>query len=576
MAKRIHSLPCPQKEAQMRSRSLIAAIAALILTVVVAGPAWSAADVRVTGDDTPGSYVRYDGGTDASTVGCSTGRRPQNEPTVAIDPSDIDVVVAGSNDYCRQTVGGDVWAGYHRSTDGGLTWRHSLVPGYPGDESAAGRASPLSGQCAAAGDPTQAFDADGRLFYAFICFNRTKPVNGSVYVASYLDHGATYERTVLVKKGTPSGLFLTGLFQDKINLTVDQTSGPGAGNVYVAWSQYDGFAPTNAVLFSRSTDHGQSFSRPVRVTPVEHGTASFADLAVGPDGAVYLTFLTYPSAARPTWDIWLSKSTDQGQSFGPARHVDTITAFDSDQFSQNGFVDCGDGPFACPTGFTFSRFFSSSAVAADNGGVHVVYTAETPAGQAKIFVRNSPDGISWPAPPTTIDAVPVGHQWFPDIGAADGVLTVVFNDSRADPAYAPDRPPGNTADGVNSGDVVNAFVARSSDGGLSWTETQVSSHGSNYGWETHGARRVGFWGDYNYVSAVPGAVHAVWTDSRDLVPGTDPREVGPDDDMDGFDVYQPCVYVPNDINAPAYQSPLIQDPCLSQGGLDQNLYGARL
>jgi hypothetical protein len=560
----------------MRSRSVIAATAALLLTLAVAGPARSAADVRVTGDDTPGSYLRYDGGTDASTAGCSTGRRPQNEPTVAIDPSDTDVVVAGSNDYCRQTVGGDVWAGYHRSTDGGLTWRHSLVPGYPGDESAAGQASPLSGQCAAAGDPTQAFDADGRLFYAFICFNRTKPVNGSVYVASYLDHGASYERTVLVKKGTPSGLFLTGLFQDKINLTVDQTSGPGAGNVYVAWSQYDGFAPTNAVLFSRSTDHGLTFSRPVRVTPVEHGTASFADLAVGPDGAVYLTFLTYPSAARPTWDIWLSKSTDQGMSFGPARHVDTITAFDSDQFSQNGFVDCGDGPFACPTGFTFSRFFSSSAVAADERGVHVVYTAETPSGQAKIFVRNSPDGIDWPTPAATIDAVPVGHQWFPDIGAADGALTVVFNDSRADPAYSPDRPPGNTADGVNSGDVVHAVVAQSSDGGQSWTETQVSSHGSNYGWETHGSRRVGFWGDYNYVSAVPGAVHVAWTDSRDLVPGTDPREVGADDDMDNFDVYQPCTYVPNDINAPSYQSPLIEDPCLSQGGLDQNLYAARL
>jgi hypothetical protein len=560
----------------MRNRSLIAAIAALILTLTVAGPARSAADVRVTGDDTPGSYVRYDGVTDASTAGCSTGRRPQNEPTVAIDPSNTAIVVAGSNDYCRQTVGGDVWAGYYRSTDGGLTWKHSLVPGYPGDESAAGQASPASGQCAAAGDPTQAFDADGRLFYAFICFNRTKPVNGSVYVASYRDHGATYERTVLVKKGTPSGLFLTGLFQDKINLTVDQTSGPGAGNVYVAWSQYDGFAPTNAVLFSRSTDHGLSFSRPVRVTPVELGTASFADLAVGPDGSVYLTYLTYPSSARPSWDIWLSRSTDQGRSFGPARHVDTITAFDSDQFSQNGFVDCGDGPFACPTGFTFSRFFSSSAVAADQGGVHVVYTAETAAGQAKVFIRNSPDGISWPTAAATIDAVPVGHQWFPDIGAADGVLTVIFNDSRDDPAYSPDRPPGNTADGVNSGDVVNAFAARSSDGGLTWTETKVSSHGSNYGWETHGARRVGFWGDYNYVSAVPGAVHVMWTDSRDLVSGTDPREVGADDDMDGFDVYQPCIYVPNDINAPAYQSPLIQDPCLSQGGLDQNLYGAQL
>jgi hypothetical protein len=559
----------------MRLRG-ISLLMALAMVLALAGPAASVTDVRLTSDNVAGSYTRYDGGSDASTAGCSTGRRPQNEPTVAIDPSNPSVVVAGANDYCRQTVGGDVWTGYYRSTDGGMTWSHSLVPGYPGDDSEAGTESPLAGQCAAAGDPTQSFDADGRLFYAFICFNRVKPVNGSVYVSRYLDHGASYDRTVLIKKGTPSGLFLTGLFQDKINLTADQTDGPGSGNVYVAWSQYDGFAPNNAVLFSRSTDHGISFSRPVRISPVELGTASFGDLAVGPDGVVYLTFLTYPSSSRPTWDIWLSKSTDQGESFDDAVHVDTIQAFDSVQFAGNGFVDCGDGPFACPSGFTFSRFFSSSAVAADEDGVHVVYTAETPAGQAKIFVRNSPDGVTWAGPPGTLDGVSVGHQWFPDVASAKGVLTVIFNDSREDTAYSPDRPPGNTAAGVNSGDVVNAFVAQSTDGGATWTETKVSSHGSNYGWETHGARRVGFWGDYNYVSAVPGGVYVVWTDSRDLVPGADPREVGEDDDADEFDVFQPCVYKPNDIDAPSYTSPLIEDPCLSQGGLDENVYGARL
>jgi hypothetical protein len=91
-----------------------------------------------------------------------------------------------------------------------------------------------------------------------------------------------------------------------------------------------------------------------------------------------------------------------------------------------------------------------------------------------------------------------------------------------------------------------------------------------------GSRRFGFWGDYLYVSAVPGAVSVAWTDSRDLVPGADPREVGEDDDEDGFDVYQPCVYVPNDIDAPSYSSPTIDDPCLSQGGLDQNIYAARI
>jgi hypothetical protein len=97
---------------------------------------------------------------------------------------------------------------------------------------------------------------------------------------------------------------------------------------------------------------------------------------------------------------------------------------------------------------------------------------------------------------------------------------------------------------------------------------------SNFGWETHSSRRVGFWGDYLYVSAVPGGVNVAWTDSRDLVDGVDPREVGADDDQDGFDVYQPCTYVPNDIDAPSYSSPTIADPCLSQGGLDEHLRGS--
>jgi hypothetical protein len=32
-------------------------------------------------------------------------------------------------------------------------------------------------------------------------------------------------------------------------------------------------------------------------------------------------------------------------------------------------------------------------------------------------------------------------------------------------------------------------------------------------------------------------------------------------------------WVPDDIFAAAYSTPLVSDPCLSQGGLDQNIYG---
>ena len=562
----------------MRRRALLSLVA-LGLAVAWAPPAQAATDARVTVDDTAGSYQLAGGGTDATMTRCSEGRRQQNEPTVAVDPSDTDVVVAGANDYCAGIVNGEVWAGYYRSVDGGATWANSLVPGYPHDTSDFGEASPVHGTCGAAGDPTQAFDADGNLFYGFICFNRSKPINGGVYVARYSDHGAEYHQTVLVKRGTPSGQFTTGLFQDKINLTVDQTGGGSSGNVYVAWSQYTGFAgKNNAVLFSRSTDQGDSFSKATKVTPVEHGTASFADLAVGPDGTVYLTYLTYPSSSRPTADVWLLTSTDGGVSFGDPINVASVELFDSNQFAgSTGTVDCGDGPFACESGFTFSRFFTNSAVAADEDGVHVVWASELPSGQNKVFVRSSADGgATWDDDPITLDDQEAGHQWFPDVASADGTITVIFYDSRSDPAYDPDRPPGNDADGVNSGDVVNAFVAQSTDG-VSWTETQVSGAGSNFGWETNGSRRVGFWGDYLYVSAVPGAVNVAWTDSRDLVPGDDPRETGEDDDEDGFDVFQDgCVYEPNDINALSYTSPALGDPCLDQGGLDENIYDARV
>jgi hypothetical protein len=555
----------------MRSTFTLRALpasAALMLVLAGVGPAGAQGNVRVTRDGTPGSYARYDGASDATMLGCSTGKRPQNEPSVAVDPRDPMIVVAGSNDYCAQIVNNEVWAGYYRSTDGGTTWSNSLVPGYPADESAAGLASPVHGKCGAAGDPTQAFDGNGRLFYGFICFNRAKPVNGSVYVATYDQDGARYVRTVLVDAGTPSGLFLTGLFQDKINITADSARN---GNVYVAWARYAGFAKNNVILFSRSTDHGRTYSRPIRLTP-GLSEESFADLDVGPNGNVYLTFRTF-SVQGPTADaLWVVRSTDFGASWGAPQRVATINPFDSPDFGGN---DCGDGPFACATGFTYSRFASLSAVAADETGVHVVWSAREADRQAKIFVRNSPDGVSWPTPALTLDSVPVGHQWFPDVDSADGTITVVFHDSRADGSYSPTIPPGNTAMGKNSGNVVHTFVAQSTNGGVSWNETQITTTGSNYGWETHGARRVGFWGDYNYVSSMPGGVTVTWTDSRDLVAGPDPREVGPGDDMDGFDVFQPCTYEPNDINAPSYTSPTIGDPCLSQGGLDENIYAAR-
>ena len=83
-------------------------------------------------------------------------------------------------------------------------------------------------------------------------------------------------------------------------------------------------------------------------------------------------------------------------------------------------------------------------------------------------------------------------------------------------------------------------------------------------WEQFSGRSVPFGGDYLYVSSVGAFSYGVWTDWRNVVAGTDPREGG-DSDADGADVKQCRAQNPDGSFGP--------DTCPFAGGLDQNIYG---
>jgi hypothetical protein len=513
-------------------------------------------NVRVTRDGSPGSYRRADGAVDGTMERCSTGRREQNEPSVAVDPRNPRIVVIGANDYCAAITTGDSWLGFYRSANGGRTWRDSLLPGYPTDTSVAGRASPAFGNCAVASDPTLSFDLAGRLFFGFICFNRGPRegrevgdearaeglIGSSTFVAMYDQDGAHYVRTTLVSRGTPDRN------EDKINLTVDQTRGPFGGSVYAAWVQLanpsDEGIPRDPMLVSHSVNHGATFSRPIPISPLVH--SRFPDLSVGPDGTVYAAF-------RSSDTLWVARSTNGGRSFAsPIQVAASLVPFDSGQFSEGSGDDCGTGRYRCHSRLIFSRFDTQIAVVADGTGVHVLWNERVGGGQSKMLIRTSQNGVAW-SPARQIDQVAAGHQYFPDLASAGGVITAVFYDSRNDPAYAPTLPPGTTKSGKSSGGAVDVYVAQSANGGLTWTERRITNRSSNFNYLT--PANLPFWGDYIYVSAVGEEVQVAWTDSRDFV----------EEKKGSFAAYRPCT-----------SRPYVDDSCLSQGGSDENIYSARL
>ena len=174
--------------------------------------------------------------------------------------------------------------------------------------------------------------------------------------------------------------------------------------------------------------------------------------------------------------------------------------------------------------------------------------------------------------PKLLDNEATGHQLFPDIAADGGVLHALWWDSRNDSCYSAARPVGNCADRrtVPSLDV---FSTSSSDAGMSWsTPVKLTEVTSNPNYEQFDNRADPFAGDYLYVSSLGNFAYGVWTDWRNTVQGTDPRESPEDEDAATADVLQ-CRTLNTVQTKKGSFSSWSGDLCPHAGGIDQNIYG---
>ena len=571
----------------------ILACAVVVAVVQVTPGVATGANVRVT-VDTKSSYVSADflaGGsyTDATLQRCGVDQRMQNEPTLALDPRYPAVRTSGSNDYCTVPTNGDAWAGFYRSADSGATWTDSLLPGYLLDGSPQGTASPVHqmalGGAIAAGDPVQAWDTKGNLFFMGNNFNRGtengvspffRDNTGDVWVATYAPaiaasdyttDGSRYVRTVILSTNT----FGQGSFNDKTSIQVDQTSSPFSGTVYAAWSDFHG-SGCNQIDIARSTDHGATFSAPMKISGSICNNQG-PNIGIGPSGQVYVSWFGQSSGTfgqhTRTQGAAFAVSNDGGKSFGMANVVVPFDPFTSGAFSGNGARDCGDSPYNCPTGQTFPRFdLAQPTIATLGSAIYMAFQVRLQSGQGQIqFVKSTNGGATWSAAKGVDpqDSSHQGHQFFPWITASGTRISVVYYDSRADGSnYSPDRAPCNSATGVGSA-CLAVWYSTSTDGGTTWSHQVLTDALTNPNYEQFGGRLVPFFGDYIMVSAVGDQIAAVWTDSRDVVSAPDTSATSATSDNDGDDVAG---------------DPETGGTCTSSfttcfdgtGGLDQNIY----
>ncbi len=372
------------------------------------------------------------------------------EVTIAFNPLQPDVLVAGAN--LRYVF---------RSTDNGKNWSENF----------------LSSSFGVWGDPVTLFDNSGNLYYVHL----SNPADGywidRIVIQKSTDNGASFN------DGSHTGVFAPHN-QDKAWIAVDITNSAYKNNLYVTWTEFDEYGSydsqdSSRILFSKSTDFAESWSEPIRINDVNgdcvdsDNTVEGAVPAVGPNGEIYVAW------SGPL-GILFDKSTDGGETWGEDIFVcDQPGGWDYDV---SGVYRANGLPVTvCDT----------SSASPYRGTIYVLWTdLRNGVNNPDVFIAKSTDGgESWSEAIRVNNDETHREQFFAwlTIDQTTGYLYASFYDRR------------NT-----TGDETEYWLARSTDGGETWTNYCVTENPFTV---TGGI----FIGDYTNIVAYNGVIHPIWT-----------------------------------------------------------------
>jgi hypothetical protein len=334
---------------------------------------------------------------------------PEAEEHGFADPNNYNNLLTMISDFSLN--GGFNTSKYAFSKNSGTTWTQNFVPLQSG--------SPVTADghvWQANSDPVVAIDKLGNAYLANLylqvdsSFNVT---NDGYYVCSAtLASGPKFTKAGCHPVRT--SLKASTVLEDKPWLSVDNSTSSFAGNVYATWTHFT--STSSMIFFSRSTNHGVTWSKAIQINPAsQNGAIQGSQVAVGSKGEVYVSYELFTGTGA-TGVHQIAKSTNGGVSF--ATPVSQTPTF-------NNLTFCLD--YRCNS-------FPALAVNPKTGFIYDVYTDQPGTNSRTRFVRSTTaGGLTFTFPATVNDAT-AGQRLMPAVTSdTSGDVEISWFDTRNSP-----------------------------------------------------------------------------------------------------------------------------------------------
>jgi hypothetical protein len=443
----------------MRLRTLVCYSAAGLAVAAVAVPAAGAAPYTL---DPP---VLASGPTPFAS--CTAGASDDGvvypnsevEPQVAVNPTNVSNVV-GNFQQDRWSDGGARALVAARSFDGGASWARNWAafsecsgnPAYPRTT-----------------DPWVSFDAAGKLYQIALSIDSADLGLSAVLVSTSDDGGTSWSDPVTVQRDTnPIN------FNDKESITADWTK---PDHAYAVWirgsipgdnrserSLQRSFAFRGQPMFSRTTDGGDTWSRPISMAGNQNVYAQGNQIAVLPDGTLVNVFAVLfkgsgiqPPQANQVF-MATTRSTDGGRTWSTMEKIAPLrTALLTDPDVPN--------PTSLDQTVRADDYLPDIAVDKESGDLYVVWADGLGTPNNNVVISKSTDGGRNWSTPRAIDNTPGPHAFNQTVTVgADGTVAVLYYDFR-----------NNVTGDYPAGDLTtDVWLTQSTNGGQTWTEQHVT------------------------------------------------------------------------------------------------------